>query len=86
MAFLVLLVLQLPLTSLSGAPNECFDVVASKMTDHLGRERYFHGMNVVVKKAPWLPSTDHFDPKMSFVEKDMEVFQSLGLNTIRSIG
>ena len=83
-AFFLLLMLSWLLTSMSGAtPTECLNVVASRMTDHLRRERYFHGLNVVVKKFPWLPRTDQFDPKWSFVEKDMEAFQSLGLNAIR---
>ena len=58
-------------------------MVASRMTDRLGRERYFHGLNVVVKGPPWIPRTDRFDPKWSFAEKDMEVLRSLGLNAIR---
>lgn len=53
--------------------------------DQQGRERFFHGMNVVVKGPPWLPRTDAFHPTWSFVEKDMATLQELGLNIIRSI-
>ena len=29
-----------------------------RFVDSAGRERYFHGTNVVVKGPPWLPATD----------------------------
>ena len=54
-----------------------------RIVDGWGRERYFHGVNVVVKGPPWLPRTDVFDPRWSFVEKDMQTLQDLGLNAIR---
>lgn len=55
----------------------------SRIVDSFGRERYFHGVNVVMKGPPWLPATDKFDPIMSFVEEDMQLLQDLGLNAIR---
>ena len=33
-----------------------------RFKDVHGRERYFHGVNVVVKGPPWHPSTGSFDP------------------------
>ena len=66
--------------------HECFNVntTTHRIIDQRGRERYFHGMNVVVKGPPWLPRTDAFHPTWSFVEKDMATLQELGLNAIRS--
>ena len=53
--------------------------------DGYGRERYFHGVNVVVKGPPWIPRQDVFDPYWSFVEEDMQLLQDWGLNAIRSV-
>lgn len=54
-----------------------------RIVDLDGRERYFHGVNVVVKGPPWHPELKTFDPLKSFVEKDMQTLQDLGLNAIR---
>ena len=64
---------------------ECFNVNTTThcQVDVSGRERYFHGVNVVVKGPPWIPRTDSFDPRWSFAEKDMEYLNALGLNAIR---
>lgn len=37
-----------------------------RFLDEHGRERIFHGTNVVFKGTPWIPITDKFDPYMSF--------------------
>ena len=67
------------------APPGCLHVntTAHRIVDDWGRERYFHGVNVVVKGLPWLPRTDAFDSRWSFAEKDMQTLQELGLNAIR---
>ena len=52
------------------------------LVDSLGRERFFHGTNVVVKHKPFHPEL-HGYSKDSFSEIDMKILQSLGLNTIR---
>ena len=54
-----------------------------RIVDAAGKERYFHGVNVVVKGPPWIPEAATFDPRQSFVEKDMLTLQELGLNAIR---
>ena len=59
------------------------DVDRNRVVDTAGRERYFHGVNVVVKGPPWIPVVDTFDPDWSFSTKDMETLQQLGLNGIR---
>ena len=51
------------------------------LVDSMGRERFFHGTNVVMKKYPYYPlstGTSHV-----FNEIDMQILQSLGLNSIR---
>ena len=53
------------------------------IVDGLGRERNFHGVNVVVKGPPWLPLMDAFDPEWSYVEKDMQTLQDMGMNAVR---
>ena len=64
---------------------ECLHVntTTHRIVDVDGRERYFHGVNVVVKGPPWLPELTTFNPLTSFVEKDMQTLQDLGLNAIR---
>ena len=54
-----------------------------RIIDAEGKERYFHGVNVVVKGPPWIPEATTFDPRQSFVDKDMLTLQELGLNAIR---
>nr|BAB16370.1 endoglycoceramidase [Cyanea nozakii] len=53
-----------------------------QLVDSLGRERFFHGTNVVVKHKPYHPSVEGYD-NTSFSEVDMKILQDLGLNTIR---
>lgn len=68
-----------------GPGSGCLHVNTSthRIVDTEGRERYFHGVNVVVKGPPWLPELETFDPLTSFVQKDMQTLQDLGLNAIR---
>mmetsp|Transcript_28635 Transcript_28635/g.50911 ORF Transcript_28635/g.50911 Transcript_28635/m.50911 type:complete len:530 (-) Transcript_28635:411-2000(-) len=51
--------------------------------DDLGRTRIFHGLNAVVKIAPYIPITDHFDPQMSISDEDIANLTSWGFNFIR---
>ena len=53
------------------------------MIDAHGRERIFHGTNIVVKGAPYHPTTDVFDSQWSFVDEDMALLKSMGYNSIR---
>ena len=81
-------VLCLCASSIAKSPgSDCLHVNTStlRIVDTDGRERYFHGVNVVVKGPPWLPELETFDPLKSFVEKDMQTLQDLGLNAIRYI-
>jgi endoglycosylceramidase len=81
-----LLVFCLCASSIAKGPgSECLHVNTStlRIVDTDERERYFHGVNVVVKGPPWLPELETFDPLMSFVERDMQTLQDLGLNAVR---
>ena len=48
-----------------------------------GRYAIFHGVNVVVKLPPFIPDTEHFDPYISFTDKDIEILKRLGINLVR---
>lgn len=54
-----------------------------RIIDSYGRERIFHGLNVVVKGPPWLPEIDYFDPSVSFTQEDIIILKSLGVNVVR---
>jgi endoglycosylceramidase len=51
--------------------------------DEHGRERYFHGVNVVYKAFPFHPELNTFDPQYSLCTKDFEILKSTGLNVVR---
>jgi len=47
------------------------------------RQRFFHGINAVVKGPPWIPAAAAFDAQTSLCDYDMQLLQSLGVNVIR---
>ena len=51
--------------------------------DSQGRARIFHGQNVVVKAAPYIPSQDAFDPFMSVSTEDLENMRDWGVKLVR---
>ena len=51
--------------------------------DDLGRTRLFHGMNAVVKVAPFIPITTSFDPQMSISPEDITNLVAWGFNFVR---
>ena len=55
------------------------------MKDEDGRERIFHGTNVVNKLEPFVPTIldGPFDAMYSFNEEDIDFLASLGYNTLR---
>ncbi len=54
-----------------------------QIIDDQGRERFFHGINVIMKQSPWLPETRFFDIDTSFNEDDMRNLEDWGFNIIR---
>merc|ERR1711865_256542 len=59
------------------------DPATGSWTDTHGRVRVFHGVNVVYKESPWLPSNDTFDTQNSLVAEDMQRLQDWGFNVVR---
>merc|ERR1711936_323408 len=77
-SLLLLLFLQL-----SRSKKFLVDPERNRILDGFGRERIFHGENVVMKTTPFVPITTHFDARYSFVEEDAKLLASMGHNTIR---
>lgn len=65
-----------------GAVNS-FHIKHGKIYDDKWREVYFHGMNIAVKVPPYVPKTDAYDEKMSFVQEDIDKLKENGFNAIR---
>jgi hypothetical protein len=59
------------------------DPATGRIHDSLGRERIFHGLNVVVKDAPWHPQTDALFSPQSFMDVDIELLKAWGMNVVR---
>jgi len=51
--------------------------------DSFGRARFFHGVNVVFKQSPWLPSTGEFDAQYSLNGLDADLLREWGFNFVR---
>lgn len=55
-----------------------------KFTDENGRTRIFHGVNVVYKLPPYIPSDKEFDPLLSLnAKEDIFYLKKFGFNLIR---
>ena len=67
----------------SAAKPMTIDQDTNMFVDSLGRERFFRGLNVVYKHAPWIPIYDHFDAELSFNEDDFKLWKSWGFNIVR---
>jgi len=59
------------------------DRASNRIVDSSGRQRIFHGSNVVYKTTPFIPITTKFDARYSFSEEDADLMASMGYNTIR---
>jgi endoglycosylceramidase len=55
----------------------------SKFYDENGRHRIFHGVNIVYKMPPYIPSNDTFDPFNSFNNEDLAYMKKFGFNLVR---
>ena len=53
------------------------------MQDAFGRSTIFHGVNVVYKVHPYLPSTDKFDPQLSLTDAELDQLVEWGFNFVR---
>lgn len=55
-----------------------------KFMDESGRARIFHGVNVVFKLPPYIPSNGPFDPFLSFnFQEDINYLKKFGFNLVR---
>ena len=66
--------------------------IASKITvnpetrqfvDESGRSVLFHGVNIVYKQAPYIPSQEVFDPEESLSNEDIQNLKKWGMNFVR---
>jgi len=55
----------------------------SKFFDENGRHRIFHGVNIVYKMPPYIPSNGTFDPFLSFNNEDLAYMKKFGFNLVR---
>jgi hypothetical protein len=65
-----------PIIPLSG-------IFSTSYIDIYGRERYFRGLNVVVKGPPWYPLIEQYDRHDSFNLDDIQYLSWLNINLIR---
>eukprot|EP00043_Microstomoeca_roanoka_P029723 m.22911 g.22911 ORF g.22911 m.22911 type:complete len:494 (-) comp9393_c0_seq2:215-1696(-) len=80
------LALACALVLVSCSLSECaliVDVNTTRLIDASGRERIFHGTNVVYKAYPYVPIIDHFDYQYSFSQDDVDLLVKWGVTAIR---
>jgi len=54
-----------------------------QFVDESGRSILFHGVNVVYKVAPYIPTQDLFDPAESLNAEDIKNLKDWGFNFVR---
>ena len=59
------------------------DPTGKFILDNYGRYGVFHGVNVVNKEPPYIPTTDAFDVKHSVSAEDIKYMKHLGFNLVR---
>ena len=67
----------------AGLSEYTIDPATRTFRDNKNRVRMFHGMNVVVKVPPYLPTTGHFDYKMSLNKTDIVQMKNWGIRLVR---
>ena len=80
---LFLCLCMLALVSLSTSTPIKVDTDTNMFVDETGRERFFHGLNVVYKHEPWAPMFSQFHPTLSFSERDYKFWKEWGFNVVR---
>ena len=60
-----------------------YHVANKRIIDEWGRERIFHGTNMIYKESPWHPNFDKFNYNTSFTDYDIKIISEYGLNFIR---
>ena len=64
-------------------PNINIDSEHRSFVDSLGRQVIFHGVNVVYKVDPYIPSTGEFDSQNSLNDEDITLLKKWGMNFVR---
>ena len=59
------------------------DVSTNSLVDADGRERLFHGTNIVYKGFPYLPPSHFTDSWTSLSDEDIQNLKSWGFNSVR---
>ena len=54
-----------------------------KFIDEYGRQVLLHGVNIVYKVEPYLPTTDTFDSERSLTDQDIMDMRAWGFNFVR---
>jgi endoglycosylceramidase len=82
--FLIFSLQSFPISSLSDNGGLIsVNIQNQRLIDEDGRERIFHGTNVVMKFKPYYPIIDRFDYRYSFNEDDAALLKKWGMNVIR---
>jgi endoglycosylceramidase len=63
-------------------PSANWSIQQGGFIDFHGRQRFFHGVNLIYKSAPYVPLTSEDGP-LSFTEQDTQLLQKLGMNVVR---
>ena len=70
-------------TCLASSQRVNIDSDSRSFVDKHGREVIFHGVNVVYKVDPYIPSSGGFDAQNSLNDKDIEYLKNWGFNFVR---
>lgn len=72
-----------PPPELSSCGGFTVDTTTQRFVDGCGRERFFRGINNVVKSPPYIANTNTFTAGYSLTRGDAALMQSLGFNGLR---
>jgi len=81
-ALVLLLCLLAALPAAAGAQARPLQVRDGRLVDGQGRQVVLHGVNVVFKRAPYLPAGGGGE-QLSFTDRDVRRLRGWGMNTIR---
>ena len=59
------------------------DPDTNMLVDEQGRERFFHGFNVIQKSFPWYAPYEGFNVNTTFSDQDMKLWKEWGFNAVR---
>jgi endoglycosylceramidase len=59
------------------------DPIFKTLRDETNRPIILHGVNIVVKRPPYLPDTEKFDSMNSLTIEDVKIMKTLGFNFVR---